>query len=211
MMQVIQIILGLCFFVLAYNRGHFISSFVDVKAKDLPLATLERQYVDIATLGYRAAWDRIIMIWTLQEGEALTGAANSDEVFRVFMNAARLKPKAHDLYLYGCASTGFKSKKFQECIDILKIGADVFPDSWSIRTFLALSYFLLKDDQSAAKAFKDASLKPNAPKYLAGIYLKFQETGVIDAKDTLDTMNQTLNDSTLTRLRERLLKENTPK
>ncbi len=207
MRQVIHVFLGLSFFALAFIKGDFLSLIDTFKTKDLPLATVQRQYVDIATLGYRAAWDRIIIIWTLQEGEALAGVSNSDEIFRIFFNAAKLRPRAHHLYLYGCGSTGFKSKNFKECIDILNIGIEVFPDSWSMYTFLGLSYFLDRDDKNAALAFKEASTKPGAPSYLNGIYTKFLETGILDAKDAQDTLNQALNDSSLSRLRERLLKK----
>ncbi len=211
MKQLILTFFGLCFFVLAFIKGELLSQLVTIKTKDLPLSTLDRQYVDIATLGYRAAWDRIILIWTLQEGEALAGGSNSAEIFRIFLNAAKLRPHAHHLYLYGCGSTGFKSKNYKECIDILKIGIEVFPDSWSMFTFLGLSYFLDHDDQNAALAFKEASMKPGSPAYLKGIYAKFLATGLLEANDAIDTLNQTLNDSSLSRLRERLLKKEEPK
>lgn len=211
MKQVIYAFLGLCFFVLAFIKGELLSLIDTFKTKDLPLATVQRQYVDIATLGYRAAWDRIILIWTLQEGEALAGVSSSDEIFRIFFNAAKLRPRAHHLYLYGCGSTGFKSKNYKECLDILKIGIEVFPDSWTMYTFLGLSYFLDHDDKNAALAFKEASMKPGAPGYLSGVYSKFVATGVLEAKDAVDTLNQTLNDSSLSRLRERLLKKEEPR
>ena len=211
MRQVFQVILGLCFFALAFHKGDVLSQLDPSKAKDLPLVTLKRQYVDMATLGYRAAWDRIILIWTLQQGEALTGVASSNEIFRIYLNAAKLKPSSHHLYIYGCSATGFRSKNWRECIDILKIGVEVFPDSWQMWTFLGLSYFFTHDDQNAAMSFRNASLKPNAPSYLGGVYNKFITSGLLDPTDAVDTLNKTLNDSSLSRLRDRLLKENTPK
>lgn len=201
------IFLGTIGLILSYWQGENLSSVSITKSRDLPLVTLQRSYVDIATLGYKAAWDRIIHIWTLQQAESDANNTSAEELHRIYLNAAKLKPKSESLFIYTCSQLGVMRKKFPLCIDILEIGVELFPKSWIMYNFLGLSYFLSHDDKNAFRAFETASKIPNAPPVMAGVVNKMKMEGKIEASDAIGSVNSALQDSSLERLRQRLLKE----
>jgi hypothetical protein len=199
--------IGILFLVFSYIQGEHLNSVTVTKSRDLPLVSLQRSYVDIATLGYRAAWDRIIHIWTIQQAEADPKNTSTEELHRIYLNAAKLRPKSESLFVYTCSQLGVMRKKFPLCIDILQIGVELFPNSWILYNFLGLSYFLSRDDANAFRAFEAASKIPNAPATMQGVVNKMKREGKIEFEDAVGSVDTALEDSSLERLRQRLEKE----
>lgn len=204
MIDYIKISCGIIAVTVTYKLGAEINLKTASQPRDLPLAGVQRSFVDIATLGYSAAWDRVITIWTLQQASAKVDM-QAEEIHRIYMNAARLEPKAVNLYVMGCAALTFKHKRHDLSIDILKKGIAVFPENWTLHSFLALSYFLSHQDAKALEHYEIASKVPGSPDYLKGIVEKFRSQGNFDSNEVFQAVDKTLGEGSLRKLRQRLI------
>jgi len=207
MIHVFKAILLLLCTLTVYRLGEGLNDLSSIRARDLPLSGIQRPYVDIATLGYSDAWDRVISIWTLQQSES-SPATSPEEIYRIYMNAVRLRPKSANLYIMGSAALTINRKRYDLSLDILRAGVEVFPQNWTLHSFLALNYFLLHNDMMALKYFESASNLPGAPNYLKGIIEKFYAQGNFDSEEILGSVDKTLASGSLKRLRDRLILEN---
>ena len=132
------------------------------------------EYLKLAVLGYR----HIVAdgIW-LKAVQGLSGRQQTRDEYLGAYHAADvvtdLDPQFVHAYQYTGTVLGVFGGLPEESVALLKKGIHHNPTIWQLSFFLGYDYFYeLHDPVSAAKYFRDASLLPEAPDWLAGLAVR---------------------------------------
>lgn len=132
------------------------------------------EYLKLAVLGYRhivadAIWLKAVqgLSGRQQTRDGYMGAYHATDV------VTDLDPKFVHAYQYTGTVLGVLAGLPEESVALLKKGIHHNPNVWRLPFFLGYDYFYeLHDPVSAAKYFRDASLLPDAPGWLAGLAVR---------------------------------------
>ena len=132
------------------------------------------EYLKIAALGYRHIVADVIWLKAVQ---GLSGRQQTRDGYMGAYHAADvvtdLDPQFVRAYQYTGTVLGVFGGLPEESVALLKKGIHHNPTVWQLSFFLGYDYFYeLHDPVSAAEHFRNASLLPDAPDWLAGLAVR---------------------------------------
>lgn len=132
------------------------------------------EYLKVAVLGYRQIVADVLWLKAVQ---GLSGRNQTREGYLGAYYAADvltdLDPQFVHAYQYTGTILGVIAGMPKESVTLLEKGIRHNPNVWQLSFFLGYNYFYeLSDPSSAAKYFREASLSPEAPPWLAGLAVR---------------------------------------
>jgi tetratricopeptide (TPR) repeat protein len=105
----------------------------------------------------------------LQQQETISDA-EWDYVMRIIKIATRLDPYFYDTYHFAVNNLSWGAGRYQDAVDILKVGQKYNPDDYRFPFYIGFNYFyFLQDAKKGAQYLEVASRFPDAPPLMASL------------------------------------------
>ena len=158
-----------------------------------PLVDLPPEVISIMTMGHPAIYKNFLHVWLLQ---ALTDDPENpdpDKMWALLKSTLKHRIEAETIYMLSCFVITKPFNRPEKCTDIMKIGFEVFPESYRLHITQGFIYaFVLNKPLQASSHYFLASKNPKAPPHFEKIAIKLANKESITSKDFQDTFQSML-------------------
>lgn len=139
--------------------------------EDTPLYLPEERYVRLVTLGFNRFFSNVLWFQTVNYfGKQFTGSKDYRWLSQMCDLVIGLNPEAHHVIEFCGTLLAWEAKSPEESTRILTKAIALHPNEWRYLYLRGFNYwYFLEDPKAASEDFMNASQRPNAPAFLAGI------------------------------------------
>lgn len=176
-----------------------------------PLVTLAPSAIKILFLGYDKIYQYFLDLWLVQALSEKPANPDGDQMMALVRSILRHRPPVETMYLISCFSMAKTYQRPEACEEIIKVGIELFPESFRLyMTQGFVYYFLMKDPARASVYYYLAAKLPHAPAYVIKVAQRLAGQSHVDDSEWQGVIDSIFGGSPNLRLKDFILDQQQP-